>query len=431
MYAVRPPSRASSLLQKDNKKTKKTPPSFPPARCFAVASNSHGFQTPNLHKAVDCFSMRKLLYLTFSTALIAALTTYAMWAADRPAGHYLSDLRINLAVDQGTPADRGNLLGIQPELFPTDYQSPDRLRRKLAAYLQNAQNQGLVNEKTIVVLPEHIGTWLMISGEKDELYQANTIREAMNWLAVSNPVHFLRALISATGDNRLDDAHLRMKAKEMARDYQTLFGGLAKEFRVTLVAGSIVLPEPSIIDGILKVGHGALYNSSVVFGRDGLPIGQPQRQMHPVFNRQDVLQANGGESLTVVDTPAGRLGVLIGRDSWYPDNYRLLDDQGAQLVAVPAFVNGRNTWDQPWQGYKGQTPTVVSLKVGEISEGQAWQHLTLTAQPPASQAIAGISVFLRGQFWDQGSAGQSFLTRDGQHFVSDPVRGARLLNLWL
>ncbi|CAI8714288.1 putative amidohydrolase [Pseudomonas sp. IT-P44] len=376
--------------------------------------------------------MRKLLYLTFSMALIAALTTYAMWAADRPAGHYLSDLRIDLAIDQGTPADRGNLLGIQPELFPTDYQSTDRLHRKLAAYLQKAQEQGLLNEKTIVVLPEHVGTWLMVSGEKDELYQATTLKEAMNWLAVSNPLKFIRALIGAKGDNRLDDAHLRMKAKSMAKDYQALFGGLAKEFHVTLVAGSIVLPEPSIIEGTLKIGRGALYNSSVVFGRDGLPIGQPQRQMHPIVDENDVIQANGELTLNVVDTPAGRLGVLIGSDSWYPDNYRQLDDQGAQLVAVPAFVIGRGAWDKPWRGYKGlSTPDSVSLKAGELSEGQAWHRLTLTAQPPASQAIAGMSVFLRGQFWDQGSAGQSFLSSNGQHFAGGNFRGARLLNLWL
>lgn len=376
--------------------------------------------------------MRKLLYLTFSMALIAALTTYAMWAADRPVGHYLSDLRINLAVDQGTPADRGNLLGIQPELFPTDYQSSERLHRKLAAYLQQAQDQGLLNEKTIVVLPEHVGTWLMVSGEKDELYQATTLKEAMNWLAVSNPLQFVRALISAKGDKRLDDAHLRMKAKGMAKDYQALFGGLAKEFHVTLVAGSIVLPEPSIIDGTLKIGRGALYNSSVVFGRDGLPIGQPQRQMHPIFDEHEVIAANGEHTLNVVDTPAGRLGVLIGSDSWYPDNYRKLDDQGAQFVAVPAFVIGRGTWDKPWRGYKGlSTPGSVSLKAGELSEGQAWHRLTLTAQPPSSQAIAGMSVFLRGQFWDQGSAGQSFLSSNGQQFADGNARGARLLNLWL
>ena len=376
--------------------------------------------------------MRKLLYLTFSMALIAALTTYAMWAADRPVGHYLSDLRIDLAVDQGTPADHGNLLGIQPELFPTDYQSSERLHRKLAAYLQKAQEQGLLNEKTIVVLPEHIGTWLMVSGEKDELYQANTLKDAMNWLAVSNPLKFARALIAAKGENRVDDAHLRMKAKGMAKDYQALFGGLAKEFRVTLVAGSIVLPEPSVIDGTLKIGRGALFNSSVVFDRDGLPIGQPHRQMHPVFDQSDVIAANGDHDLNVVDTPAGRLGVLIGSDSWYPDNYRKLDSQGAQLIAVPAYVAGRGTWDKPWRGYKGlSTPSSISLKAGELSEGQAWQRLTLTAQPPSSQAIAGMSVFLRGQFWDKGSAGQSFLSSNGQHFADGNAHGARLLNLWL
>lgn len=375
--------------------------------------------------------MRKLLYLFFSMAIVAVLTTYAMWAADRPAGHYLSDLRIKLAVDQGTPADRGNLLGIQPELFPTDYQNPARLHRKLAAYLQQAQDQGLLNDKTVVVLPEHVGTWLMISGEKDELYQAPTLAEAMNWLAASNPLLFARAWLSAKGKDRLDDAHLRMKSRSMAKDYQALFGGLAKEFHVTLVAGSIVLPEPSIRDGLLKPGSGALYNSSVVFGRDGAPLGQPQRQMHPVFSQRDVIQANE-KTINVVDTPAGRLGVLIGSDSWYPDHYRKLDKQGAQLVAVPAQVFGQGAWDQPWRGYKGSsTPGSVSLKPGEVSEGQAWHRLTLTAQPPSSHAVAGMSVFLRGKFWDKSGAGQSFLSSNGQQFADGDARGARMLNIWL
>ncbi|MBP5951685.1 carbon-nitrogen hydrolase family protein [Pseudomonas iridis] len=375
--------------------------------------------------------MRKLLYLFFSMALVAVLTTYAMWAADRPAGHYLSDLRIKLAVDQGTPADRGNLLGIQPELFPTDYQSPARLRRKLAAYLQQAQDQGLLNDKTVVVLPEHVGTWLMISGEKDELYQAPTLAEAMNWLAASNPLLFARAWLSAKGKDRLDDAHLRMKSRTMAKDYQALFGGLAREFHVTLVAGSIVLPEPSIRDGQLKPGSGALYNSSVVFGRDGAPLGQPQRQLHPVFSQRDVIQANE-KTINVVDTPAGRLGVLIGSDSWYPDNYRKLDEQGAQLIAVPAQVFGQGAWNQPWRGYKSSsTPSSVSLKPGEVSEGQAWHRLTLTAQPPSSHAVAGMSVFLRGQFWDKSGAGQSFLNSNGQQFADGDARGARMLNIWL
>lgn len=365
-------------------------------------------------------------------ALVAAVSAYLVWTQERPVGHYLSDLRINLAVDQGVPADRGNLLGIQPELFPADYQSLERLHLKLAAYLQKARDQGLINDKTIVVLPEHIGTWLMVSGEKNELYQATNLKEAMNWLSASNPLLFLRALISAKGDDRIDDAYLRMKAPAMARDYQVLFGGLAKEFGVTLVAGSIALPNPSVSQGQLQIGHGALYNTSVVFDRDGLAVGQPQRQLYPIFDERGFIEPGDENTVSVVDTPAGRLGILIGSDSWYPDNYRKLNEQGAQLVAVPAFVIGRETWDKPWRGFKSvSTPPEISLKPEELSEGEAWHRLTLISQQPISQATAGMSVFLRGQFFDMGSAGQSFLSSNGQVFADGNARGARLLNVWL
>lgn len=376
--------------------------------------------------------MRKLLAFTVSLALFAAIAAYLVWTQERPVAHYLSDLRITLAVNEGLPADRGNLLGIQPELFPADYQSLERLHLKLAAYLQKARDRGLINDKTIVVLPEHIGTWLMLKGEKNEVYQALHAKDAMNWLSVSNPLQFARAWISATGDNRTDDAYLRMKASGMARDYQALFGGLAKEFGVTLVAGSIALPNPSVSQGQLQVGHGALFNASLVFNAEGLPVGQPQRQLYPIYDERGFIAPGDENVVSVVDTPAGRLGVLVGSDSWYPDNYRKLNEQGAQLIAVPAFVLGRDTWDRPWRGFKSvSTPPEISLRPEELSEGEAWRRLTLISQQPISQATAGMSVFLRGQFWDLGTAGHSFLSSNGQISADDGARGARLLNVWL
>ncbi len=365
-------------------------------------------------------------------ALVAALSSYLVWTEQRPVAHYLSDLRVTLAVNEGEPADRGNLLGIQPELFPADYQSLERLHLKLAAYLQNARDQGLVNDKTVVVLPEHIGTWLMLKGEKNEVYQALHAKEAMNWLSASNPFLFARAWISATGDNRTEDAYLRMKASAMARDYQALFGGLAKEFGVTLVAGSITLPNPSVEQEQLVIGQGALYNASLVFNPNGLPVGQPQRQLYPIYDERGFIEPGDENIVNVVDTPAGRLGVLVGSDSWYPDNYRKLNAQGAQLIAVPAFVLGRDTWDRPWRGFKSvSTPPEISLKPEELSEGEAWRRLTLISQQPVSQATAGMSVFLRGQFWDLGTAGHSFLSNNGHVNADGESRGARLLNVWL
>ena len=376
--------------------------------------------------------MRRFLISLVALLAIAVLISYGLWTTHRPIGHYLSDLRIQVALDEGVPADRGNLLGIEPELFPGDYQSLARLHRKLAAYFEQARAKGLLNAKTVVVLPEHVGTWLWAQGEKDELYRANHQEEAMQWLALSNPLKFMTALLGAQGENRLEDARLRMKARRMAQNYQELFGGLAREFGVTLVAGSIVLPDPHVENGTLHIGGGALYNSSLVFGSDGVPLGQPQRQLYPGKEERRYIHASGEPFLQVVDTPAGRLGVLIGRDSWYPANYSQLNAQAAQLIAVPAFISGKGHWSRPWRGYASRpTPEQSNLQPGEVSEGEAWHRLTLTGQPPTSTAIAGMSVFMRGQFWDQANEGQSFGTLHGLINSGHNGRGARLINLWL
>jgi predicted amidohydrolase len=391
--------------------------------------------------------MRKFFGYSFALTLVVLLIVYGVWTGQRPAGHYLSDLRIQLVIDEGQPGERGNLLGIQPELFPADYQSLDRLHRKLAAYLQQARDQGLINSRTIVVLPEHIGTWLFALGEKEELYQATTIEEAMNWLSASNPLQFVTAMLRAKGDSRVDDAHLRMKARFMAKNYQTLFGGLAREFGVTLVAGSIVLPDPHVDEGRLRIGSGPLYNSTVVFGSDGLPMGQPQWQLFPALYQRTYIQPAVNAPLNVIDTPAGRLAVLIGNDSWYPSNYARLNDSGAELIAVPAFLAGSGRWYAPWRGAKadpssppiGLKPEVVNT-TSVITEGNAWRQLALSGHAHSS-ARAGISVFMRGQFWDQGSSGHSFTSHDGQNsaelqFIASPPgvkpgHGARMINLWL
>ena len=376
--------------------------------------------------------MRKLIGCTLLIAVAAAAGGYAYWTEQRDVGHYLSDLRVELAINDGVDTGRGNLLGIEPLLSPRDYQSLELLHLKLATYLNKARDAGLLNEKTIVVMPEHIGSWLMFRGEKDELYQAANLHEAMHWLAISNPLSFTRAWLGAEGESRLNDAHLRMKAKRMAADYQTLFGGLAREFGITLVAGSIALPAPRIENGTLHAGSGALYNSSVVFDRNGTAIGKPQRQLLPTYEEQSYIQPSPDHQLNVVDTPAGRLGILVGSDSWYPDNYRVLNEQQVQLIAVPAFVTGKDTWNNPWGGYKSvSTPSEISLKPGEVSEGEAWHRLTLISSVPSSTAEAGITVFSQGRFWDKHSVGQSFISRNGLTSPDMPVSTARLLNLWL
>lgn len=373
--------------------------------------------------------MRKLLLGALALVLIAMLCGYGFWTERRPAGHYLSDLRIELALSQGTPGQSGNLLGIEPLLYPGDYQNLTRLHRKLSAYLQQARAQGLVSDKTVVVLPEHVGTWLWARGEKPELYQVTRLREAWQWLELSNPIRYGLAMLGAEGDDRRSDAHLRMKAGQMAEDYQKLFGGLAREFGVTLVAGSIVLPEPSVQNGRLRAGNGPLYNSAVVFGGEGQILGQPQRQQFPDSDVRRFIHASDAQPPQVIDTPAGRLGVLVGSDSWYPASYQALAAQSVQLIANPAFVSGKGSWNGPWRGNRHQPLAAeLPLAAGAVSEGQAWQALTHGSQ---LDGTAAMSVFLRGQFWEMTGEGLGFASQTGQQYSASASHGARLLNLWL
>ncbi|TFF36449.1 nitrilase-related carbon-nitrogen hydrolase [Pseudomonas sp. RIT623] len=372
--------------------------------------------------------MRKLLTGAFALVLITALCGYGFWTLQRPEGHYLSDLRIELALNQGVPGEHGNLLGVEPLLYPVDYQNLTRLHRKLSAYLQQARDQGLINPRTVVVLPEHIGTWLWARGEKRELYQVTQRREAWQWLELSNPLRYGLAMLSASGDDRRSDAHLRMKAAQMAADYQQLFGNLAREFGVTLVAGSIVLPAPYVQDGVLRAGNGPLFNSSLVFAGDGSLLGQPQHQQYPDSENRRYIHDGRAHPLQVLQTPAGRLGVLVGSDSWYPDNYQQLARQSVELIANPAFLSGKHSWQTPWRGNRHQAQSNgLALQRGQVSEQSAWQQLTQSG----AAGITSMSVFMRGQFWELGSDGQGFASQAGTLWVGNASQGARLLNLWL
>ncbi|MBH9395042.1 carbon-nitrogen hydrolase family protein [Pseudomonas aeruginosa] len=372
--------------------------------------------------------MRKLIFLI----LITLFAAYAGWAEHRPVGHYLSDLRSQVSVVQGQPGERGNLLAVQPELLTPDYQSAERLQLKFHAYLENARRQGLLNARTVVVFPEHVGTWLVASGEKPEVYAAADWRTAMDWMAASNPLKVARGWITARGDERLTDTLFRMKAVDMAHDYQTLFGGLAHEFKVTVVAGSIVLPDPEVEDGELRPGTGQLYNVSLTFGPDGLPLGQPQRKVFPTRHALSFLTNGRGARLQVLDTPAGRLGVLIGTDSWYPDTYATLVERQVELLAIPAALNQSGRWQQPWPGFDAElVPGDVRLAPNSLSNAEAWQRLAVGERLLASGARGAAVAFAHSRLWNAVEDGQSLLGSPQGMRQANPGGGAQLVNLWL
>ncbi len=252
--------------------------------------------------------------LGLAVIALAALILYLDWTQERDGGPLLSDLRTRPIESLGTPGTAGNLLGVQTRLTPADYQSRERLQRKFVTYLDQARDQGLLNPRTVVVLPEHVGTGLFALGEKPEVQQARTLRDAMQWMALSYPWRFLRALLNNRSDDNRTEAVLRIKAAQMADSYQQIFGELARRYRVTLVAGSIVLPEPRLEDGRLRIGDGPLRQVSLTFGRDGAIIGPLQYKLH-LSRYEQRYSKSGPAPAPALPTPAGRLAVLLGCDA--------------------------------------------------------------------------------------------------------------------
>lgn len=93
-----------------------------------------------------------------------------------------------------------------------------------------------------------------------------------------------------------------------------------------------VLPE--VFRGDTGVQHVA-----TVIGTDGEPLGQ-YIQVHPEPTSGE---ADPAANLGIIETPVGRLGVILGYDGMFPESSRTLALLGADIIAWPC------AWDDPRQ----------------------------------------------------------------------------------
>ncbi len=99
-----------------------------------------------------------------------------------------------------------------------------------------------------------------------------------------------------------------------------------------------------------KRAPGVFHNTAVVFERDGTMAGF-YRKMHipddPAFYEKfyftpgDATRVGGGSGFTPIQTSAGKLGVLVCWDQWYPEAARLMALAGAELLLYPTAIG----WD--------------------------------------------------------------------------------------
>ncbi len=328
--------------------------------------------------------------------------------------------------------NKGNLIGLQVFMNPEDYANLDNFKTKIKSYFEIAkQKNSLIKNKTIVVLPEYLGTWLVVLNEKNSVYQAKKIEDALQTLVLSHPFDFLKSLIGAPKDtkDKVKHAVFAMKSSEMAANYQAVFSEIAKEYQVIIVAGSILLQNPKIENTKILTNHGALKNVSFMFDSKGILHPQIIEKAFPTADELPFV-TKSLVSKNIFKTPIGNMKVLICADAWFEEMYKS-DNVKVDFVVVPSYSSGVNNWDKPWQGYSGfETPKDAKNAVKKISLGQAWQEFAMAGRAKKAKIKYGMNVFLQGNLWDLGADGSTIVLNDSTIATKD-FNTSAIYNLWL
>ncbi|MCD6291025.1 MAG: hypothetical protein J7M34_11025 [Anaerolineae bacterium] len=120
--------------------------------------------------------------------------------------------------------------------------------------------------------------------------------------------------------------HLAEEGNALRQDVEKLFSELARSYGVHIIVGAGYLPG----DG---PGQRSL---ALAFSPQGELIGEIARV--GVLPDEEGMIAPG-EGWDILDTPVGRIGVLMGKDVLYPETARLLAYRGADILVVMAATS--------------------------------------------------------------------------------------------
>lgn len=125
-----------------------------------------------------------------------------------------------------------------------------------------------------------------------------------------------------------DTGYMFESEAELAELASPIPDGTSARFLITLAQVLGVY----IVCGLAERDGDAFYNSAILCGPDGY-IGK-YRKLH-LWNREKLFFQPGDVGLPVFDTPVGRIGVMICYDAWFPEAFRQLALNGAEIICIP------------------------------------------------------------------------------------------------
>jgi predicted amidohydrolase len=205
------------------------------------------------------------------------------------------------------------------------FDSPDSYRKELGRFLHMARAKGA----ELIVFPALVG--VLAASYKVEGFRVNLLKQADERQRGKRSLltRTRSALAGSTASllgvsfRKAFSQLLNSDAAGLAVAYESTFSELARTYEITIVAGSAYLPDAG----------GTIRHRAGVFGPDGTILGHHDKL---ALSSEDEGLATAGDTWHVVATPVGRLGILLGEESLYPEAGRVLAYQGADLLVTLA-----------------------------------------------------------------------------------------------
>ena len=208
-------------------------------------------------------------------------------------------------------------------------QDREELEQHLLRFARLAQTK----RTRLLIFPQYSGLMaaaLVTSGARSGLLrQADQARRANAsfWSRTQAKLAGGAASVLGADFGKSLEGALIQRPDEVREAVTSLFSDIARHHGMTVVAGSAYLQDED----------GAIRHIALVFGPDGQQLGA---QAAVTLRRDENPLVEAGRGWQAIQTPVGRLGILLGYDMFYPEAGRALAYAGAEaLIGLGATTN--------------------------------------------------------------------------------------------
>lgn len=278
----------------------------------------------------------------------------------------------------------GNLVGFHTIIPAEFFVKEEWWKERIEELLLAGKNANIYDKKTIVIFPEHIGSGLVLLDEKENFMGQNSLVKALSKKGESIDLKQL----------------FYQKSERMLDVYVRTFSELAKQYKVPILGGSIILPNPKIIRGnIVLDPNGPLYNVSIPFSADGKVMDPMLKKTSLSDLEKEILEPGDSNQDRVWVVPGWKVAIFIGQEVFVENLYDRLKGRPLDGIVSPSIV------------YEGM---VFGDK--NLNDPNIWQTEGIPKYIKTTRAQDLVQVFSNGNFFEKQYDGKTFNLRDFIHF---------------